>query len=200
MVRQERVELRIEGTTLERIDKWRSEQPELPNRSEAIRRLISVGLSSTQLQALFAVTKLQVYSIAASDKEKKIVGNAYLYAWKHGIFPHLQTYTEVHAPFSDCFAVSKQMIEELVGYLDKCWMSKDIPNFYDLEDRYSVHAGDGDWDRSRLIDSIRYIRLSDTFAEEFWVEFMREDRHPVEASSMALDCDDHERLQMLTIG
>ena len=37
MVRQERVELRIEGATLERIDKWRSVQPELPNRSEAIR-------------------------------------------------------------------------------------------------------------------------------------------------------------------
>jgi len=37
------------------------------------------------------------------------------------------------------------MIDELVGYLDKCWMRKEVPNFYDLEDRYSVYTGDGDW-------------------------------------------------------
>ena len=167
MARQERVELRIEGATLERIDKWRSVQPELPNRSEAIRRLISEGLNSTQLYALFAATKLHVYSIAMSHRGKEVVSNAYLYAWKHGIFPHLQSYTEIHAPFSDYFAVSKQMIEELVGYLDKCWRSKEIPNFDDLEDRYGVHEGDGDWNRSLLIDAIRYIRLSDKFADEF---------------------------------
>jgi metal-responsive CopG/Arc/MetJ family transcriptional regulator len=200
MVRQERVELRLEGTTLEHIDQWRSEQPEFPNRSEAIRRLISEGLNSNQQRALFAITKLQVYSIATSDKEKKVVSNAYLYAWKHGIFPHLQTHTNVHAPFDDCFAVSKQMIEELVGYLNKCWMKKEVTNFYDLEDRYGVYIGDGDWDRSLLIDAIRYIRLSNTFTEEFWVEFMRGHNHPSEASSMVDDCDDDERLAMLAIG
>ena len=101
MVRQERIELRIEGTTLEYIDKWRSEQPELPNRSEAIRRLISEGLNSNQLRALFAVAKLQIYTIAASDKKKKVISDAYLYAWKHGIFPHLQTHTNVHAHFDE---------------------------------------------------------------------------------------------------
>lgn len=200
MARQERVELRIEGATLERIDKWRSVQPELPNRSEAIRRLISEGLNSTQLYALFAATKLHVYSIAMSHRGKEVVSNAYLYAWKHGIFPHLQSYTEIHAPFSDYFAVSKQMIEELVGYLDKCWRSKEIPNFDDLEDRYGVHEGDGDWNRSLLIDAIRYIRLSDKFADEFWEEFMNNHKHPVEASGMIDDCDDNERLEMLTVG
>ena len=148
----------------------------------------------------FATTKLIVYSIAMHDSEKKMISNAYLYAWKRGVFPYLQTHAEFHVPFSDCFAVSKQMIEELVGFLDKCWVSQKIPSFYELEDRYNVHAGDGDWDRSQLIDSIRYIFLSNTFADEFWVKFMSGHKHPVEASYISEDCDDDERLEMLTIG
>ena len=71
MMRQERIELRIEATAIERIDKWRAEQPELPSRSEAIRRLVSTGLSTTQLPTNFATTKLIVYSIAKHDSEKK---------------------------------------------------------------------------------------------------------------------------------
>lgn len=42
----ERVELRLDEETIERIDQWRQGQGDLPNRSEAIRRLIEGGLDN----------------------------------------------------------------------------------------------------------------------------------------------------------
>ena len=40
----ERVELRLDAETLERIDKWRLRQADTPSRSEALRRLVEGGL------------------------------------------------------------------------------------------------------------------------------------------------------------
>jgi metal-responsive CopG/Arc/MetJ family transcriptional regulator len=33
---------------LERVDNWRRHQPDLPNRSEAIRKLVEMGLDTTE--------------------------------------------------------------------------------------------------------------------------------------------------------
>jgi uncharacterized protein YfbU (UPF0304 family) len=44
-LKTERFELRLDEETLERVDRWRSKQADLPARSEAMRRLIDVGLS-----------------------------------------------------------------------------------------------------------------------------------------------------------
>lgn len=43
----ERVELRLDAETLERIDKWRIRQADTPSRSEALRRLVEGGLEES---------------------------------------------------------------------------------------------------------------------------------------------------------
>lgn len=43
----ERFEMRMDEDILERIDRWRADQDDLPSRAEATRRLIELGLSST---------------------------------------------------------------------------------------------------------------------------------------------------------
>lgn len=43
-VKNERFELRLSGDLLTRIDEWRRKQPDLPTRSEAIRRLVEMSL------------------------------------------------------------------------------------------------------------------------------------------------------------
>jgi hypothetical protein len=43
----ERFEMRAPSDLLRSVDDWRRHQPDLPNRSEAIRRLIEVGLNAT---------------------------------------------------------------------------------------------------------------------------------------------------------
>lgn len=42
----ERFELRLTSDLLARVDEWRRNQPDLPTRSEAFRRLVEAGLGS----------------------------------------------------------------------------------------------------------------------------------------------------------
>jgi uncharacterized protein YfbU (UPF0304 family) len=44
--KSERFEMRLDPTTIERIDQWRSEQDDLPSRAEAVRRLVAIGVTS----------------------------------------------------------------------------------------------------------------------------------------------------------
>jgi len=43
----ERFEMRLAQSALERLDAWRARQDDLPSRSEAVRRLVEVGLAAT---------------------------------------------------------------------------------------------------------------------------------------------------------
>jgi metal-responsive CopG/Arc/MetJ family transcriptional regulator len=45
-MKNERFEMRAPAELLSRVDEWRREQPDIPNRSEAIRRLIEAGLEA----------------------------------------------------------------------------------------------------------------------------------------------------------
>jgi hypothetical protein len=45
-VKSERFEMRLDPAAVERIDAWRREQPDLPSRTEAIRRLVELGLGA----------------------------------------------------------------------------------------------------------------------------------------------------------
>ena len=44
-MQSERFEMRLDRATIERLDKWRARQPELPSRAEAVRRLMHTGLA-----------------------------------------------------------------------------------------------------------------------------------------------------------
>jgi uncharacterized protein len=46
MLKTRRFEMRFDQPTIERIDGWRSKQPDLPPRAEAIRRLVDQGLKA----------------------------------------------------------------------------------------------------------------------------------------------------------
>jgi uncharacterized protein len=45
-IKSERFEMRLDPAAVERIDAWRREQPDLPSRTEAIRRLVELGLGA----------------------------------------------------------------------------------------------------------------------------------------------------------
>jgi hypothetical protein len=48
MMLNQRVPLNIDPDQLQAIDEWRRVQPDLPSRSEAIRRLIDIALDRSQ--------------------------------------------------------------------------------------------------------------------------------------------------------
>lgn len=62
--KNERFELRLDEDTLTRLDEWRSKQPSLPSRSEAVRRLVDVGLEADAPKR----------SVHFTDGEKALIG------------------------------------------------------------------------------------------------------------------------------
>ncbi|HXA18271.1 MAG TPA: YfbU family protein [Thermoanaerobaculia bacterium] len=55
VAKTERFEMRVDEETLNRVDRWRAEQDDLPSRAEAMRRLVEIGLSrSTRFAVKFS--------------------------------------------------------------------------------------------------------------------------------------------------
>lgn len=46
-MKTERFEMRLDRETLQRVDKWRSQQPDMPSRAEAVRRLVDRSLNAS---------------------------------------------------------------------------------------------------------------------------------------------------------
>lgn len=61
-MKSERFEMRLDLETLENLDSWRADQPDLPSRAEAVRRLIDAGLAESQKR-----------TVRISDGEKMIL-------------------------------------------------------------------------------------------------------------------------------
>ncbi len=51
-MKTERFEMRMDRETLENVDTWRADQPDLPSRAEAVRRLVDAGLARSQKGAV----------------------------------------------------------------------------------------------------------------------------------------------------
>lgn len=51
-LKTERFEMRLDPATVERVDAWRGSETDLPSRSEAVRRLVEVGLSRSTRNAV----------------------------------------------------------------------------------------------------------------------------------------------------
>lgn len=60
----ERFEMRLDTDTLAKVDDWRTDQPDLPTRSEAMRRLVELGLQQTGPSR---------FGVSLSDGERLII-------------------------------------------------------------------------------------------------------------------------------
>ncbi len=78
----ERFEMRLDPETIEGLDTWRSCQPDLPSRAEAVRRLIENGLTPTEKRPL-----------RISDGEKMIL------AMVCELYDHLKIDSEIETSF-----------------------------------------------------------------------------------------------------
>lgn len=77
-IKSERFELRLDEEIIENVDKWRSNQRELPSRAEAIRRLVEKGLSLELSQNNVQITdgeKLIISMLAELNKHGKVEGD-----------------------------------------------------------------------------------------------------------------------------
>ena len=183
--KNERFELRLDSETLERIDEWRSERPDLPSRAESVRRLVEAGLGHPEDEQLFELARFNLLAAAKTPGPADALSNGYVYAWDSGVYPLFHEGAHLHRPFSAQFRVPKEMVDELAKYLDDRWLEKEVPSFYKLEDYYDVRGGSRThWDRMKLIVTCRYMFLSDMFDLSFWATLLKGSDHPSEAKSI----------------
>lgn len=181
----ERFELRFDSRTLERIDQWRSERPGLPSRSEAVRQLVDVGLGRHEDRQLFQLARFNVLVAAKTAAPGvALLPGAYVYAWFSSIYPLFHELAHIHEPFASQFEVTKDMVEELLEYLDDRWRAEKVPSFYQLEDHYEVRSGTTAWNRHRLIVACRYMCLHEHFDKAFWDTLLKRGGHPPDAKNI----------------
>jgi hypothetical protein len=184
IAKTERFELRLDSEILERIDDWRGEQPDLPSRSAAVRRLIETGLGQPEDDQLFQIARFNILVAAKTPGPDRALANAYVFAWDRGVYPLFHEGAHLHQPFSSQFRVLKEMVNELAKYLDDRWLAKEVPSFYELEDYYDIRSGRTAWDRGNLIAGCRYMFLNDMFDSKFWSTLLAGSDHPTEAKSI----------------
>jgi hypothetical protein len=187
--KSERFELRLDSEILDKIDGWRSDQRDVPSRSEAVRRLVNAGLGRTEHTQLFHVTRFTVLCAAMTPGPKERISDAYAYAWQAGVYPEFNDTVRLHRPFAEQFDVPRDMVKELAKFLDDRWLKKEVPSFYELEDYYDVRSGRGFWDRLKLVHTCRYMFLNHMFNEECWDSLMVRGHHPTEATSIITKFD-----------
>jgi antitoxin MazE len=193
----ERLELRLDSAIVGRLDAWRSDQADLPGRSEAIRRLIDAGLGDSATRRTYVAMKLQILSVALTrGTGPKAISDAYLYAWSNDVYPIMHENLEWHKPFTAAFSVSPEMMDDLSQLLDESWRKKKPLSFYKLEDHYELRLGQSDWTRVSLMQACRYMYLEGAFDQEFWTRILRRGDHPLEAGSITREFDRTE----VTIG
>jgi hypothetical protein len=186
-LKSERFELRLGVETIEQLDEWRRAQSDNPTRSEAVRRLVEIGLETTTTRQVFLATKFQIMTAALTPGPRERIVDAYLFAWDEEVYPLFHEASDWHKPFETSFKVSKEMLSELSKYLDDLWINgKKVPSFYELEDHYGVRYGQSDWDRHALISAMRYMRLCRMFDEAFWGAILEPMRHPSEAAIIGM--------------
>src|ERR1700757_2111975 len=103
--KSERFELRLDSEALERIDEWRADRPDLPSRSEAMRRLVEIGLGRPEDEQLFQIARFNLLAAAKTNGPAQALSYAYIYAWQNSVYPLFHESSGLHQPFVAQFTV-----------------------------------------------------------------------------------------------
>ena len=186
----ERVEMRLPIDLLEEIDQWRAEQADVPNRSEAIRRLAAAGMSKNQAKQLFEIARLQIKLAAANPATARRLPVSYVYAWDHRLYPMQDDTDGIAQSFETCFDIDEAQVYELARFLDDRWRERKPITFYQLEDHFDARGRGERWCRVKLINVCRYFFLKSHFDKKFWENLLAPMEYPSEAASIAWDSSD----------
>jgi len=173
--------MRLDTQAFDLIDDWRAKEADLPNRSEAIRRLVHKGLAASDRQA-FTNAKLQIMLAARQPDSGDYLSDAFVFAFTNDVYPAFNQAHELWAePYESCFEITKEMMISLGNHLDDLWRRRQATTFYELEKNYKSK----DWSRGKLILACRYLWLNRMFMDLFWDSFLSPGEYPIEAESIS---------------
>jgi len=105
---------------------------------------------------MFEIMRMTILTAAVNPATADRFTDASVYAWVNRVYPFFAESSQDEA-FAASFDVTKDMMNELVVYLDEQWRAKEVPTYYDLETKY---RDTGRWDRLGLIRACRYSRVA----------------------------------------
>lgn len=137
------------------------------------------------LRALYYLRKNQIVLAFRMDAEKSMIPASQAYAWSNGCFPyfHADEDAEIYAEF---FSASKDLVTNVIEFLDSEWLADKFHTFYQLEDHFGRDL------RVELIKILRYCYLDDRFGQKslFWETLKKS--CPCEALSIDSPLDEWE--------
>jgi antitoxin MazE len=190
----ERVELRLTSDLIGEIDAWRTQQADVPTRSEAIRRLTVRGMSQNQERQLFEIARFQIKLAAANPATAARLPLSYVYAWEWRLYPMHDDIDGISKSFEEFFNIKEDQVYELARFLDDRWLGNDPITFYQLEDHFNVRGNGRRWDRIKLISVCRYFFLLRHFDDSFWKHLLSPMEYPTEAASISSSPDEERAI------
>jgi len=145
--------------------------------------------TTPELKALYQIHRYQILLNAKSPDGEYRFPEAYLYSVANDIYPlwHQSWHTSENDPFEELYHTNKEFIYSVMTYVDELWLAKkDLPSFYDLEEKY------GRDNRSLLIHAFRYCFLNRGFDETVYKALFGESSHPSEAAGICMEFKDYE--------
>ncbi|MCB1225592.1 MAG: hypothetical protein KDK99_07285 [Verrucomicrobiales bacterium] len=139
------------------------------------------------LTALFELHRHQVIFSPRNEQQRRPFSDAFVFAVANRLSPVFND--EWHGaeadPYEDCYKVSSDFINKLLGDLDKTWLEqKPIPTFYEIERSL------GREHRMAIIDTLRYSFLNGQFDAPFWSAILQD--CPSEAKSITKPFSDSD--------
>lgn len=108
-----------------------------------------------------------ILQTASAGIKRSPFNNAYLFSWSAGVYPMLDTTLDMHKPYDQFFTVTGEQIHELASFLEQIWLKGETVTFWTLEELFEAHFI-LEWDRQKLIDGCRYLRLGNLCDDSFW--------------------------------
>lgn len=120
----ERLQIVLAPTDLEMLDEWRRIQSDLPNRSEAVRRLIGFGLSIEEWEELLKDSAMVNVAELSEGRRDMLIGKAIA----KGIMAMSKEPHPAHSDMAEMFAILTE------DYPKEAWMAIMPKAFGDLMD------------------------------------------------------------------
>jgi hypothetical protein len=120
---------------------------------------------------LFETTRLQILIAARLPAPEPLVPSSYAFAWYNEVYP-FDVADGPHTPHEHLFAVRQQPIVDLITFLEEEDQNGKLYSFYELEERFDARSEGAVWSREKLIDTLRYIHLTNGFDAPFWEALM----------------------------
>lgn len=143
---------------------------------------------SDNVKMLMNLQRFQILARFVDAVDARSFSAAYAYAWDNGVYPVGNHAGGWHEPYKLEFKVTEEAMDELTEFLDDRWMAGEQLSFYQLEAHFDPrrgYAGSFTWGRAELIHACRYLKLAESFDDDFWKALVGGHDCPSEAHSVS---------------